>query len=403
MRVVKADLEKATLECQFQLIEGGNWSTTKRLTASEVETLAAPKSYGPGGEDWVKKFAKKLWTRYESHFADGTNEKEILELLSRKGVHINNMPHRDADMLRDAIALAIKDWADDDQPKSTKAAVIEAVKAKGSFGVYQLSNGNYVVLAQGDAFHYNTQAQLSEYCDKYKKMIPQYKLLKDAEKALDGANKPSPDVESAAAPTPPKDAPEFIEDLKALITKHLPKVWSSVVFSNKLGSTVDIRLSELTEEQIESSNVAWHNSKFGTIVLIYGFGKDGKPEPTKNGRFEFEPTSMRPREPKIIKKTGTQEQILKHFENWLEKLVKAIDLRKALDSNDPSVAASSVTKQSVHNALEARTLLKEWDDSGEFAEQTIKFYTHEGVLIGTATWDGAKHRHNDIHRSVGEK
>lgn len=57
---------------------------------------------------------------------------------------------------------------------------------------------------------------------------------------------------------------------------------------------------------------------------------------------------------------------------------------------------SDKVKQSVHNNTEARALLKEWDDSGQFAEQDIDFYTHDGKYLGTATWDEKTQSHTGL-------
>jgi len=49
-------------------------------------------------------------------------------------------------------------------------------------------------------------------------------------------------------------------------------------------------------------------------------------------------------------------------------------------------------KVNVHNLLEAKVLIKEWNNNYSRAEiPEIIFYSHDGELIGVAKWDGDKH------------
>lgn len=44
-------------------------------------------------------------------------------------------------------------------------------------------------------------------------------------------------------------------------------------------------------------------------------------------------------------------------------------------------------KVRVHNANEAKALVKEWNTSGQFAGENIKFLAHsDDVLVGMAMW-----------------
>lgn len=46
-------------------------------------------------------------------------------------------------------------------------------------------------------------------------------------------------------------------------------------------------------------------------------------------------------------------------------------------------------KMPVHNLCEARALIKEMNARGEFHEY-IQFYTHDGKLIGSVTWNESR-------------
>lgn len=56
------------------------------------------------------------------------------------------------------------------------------------------------------------------------------------------------------------------------------------------------------------------------------------------------------------------------------------------------------TKQNVHNLFEAKVLLKEFDDRGDFFEMDILFLTHDGKKIGTAKWNDSEFKHDNIVR-----
>jgi len=65
----------------------------------------------------------------------------------------------------------------------------------------------------------------------------------------------------------------------------------------------------------------------------------------------------------------------------------------------PREAQSFEVKVPVHNLLEAQTLLKEWDISGERSEQDLVFLTHTGEYIGTSKWDDNTQAHRPIEVS----
>jgi hypothetical protein len=117
-----------------------------------------------------------------------------------------------------------------------------------------------------------------------------------------------------------KSAQEFSQEIEKLIEKHLPGVFHGAHFQYNIFPAVYVQFSELTPEEAESSSVALLNSKFLTKVLIYGWTKEGVQEEDK---IEFN-VAQGPRQPKLIKKTGTQAQVLKHLENYLQKVAFAM-------------------------------------------------------------------------------
>lgn len=51
-------------------------------------------------------------------------------------------------------------------------------------------------------------------------------------------------------------------------------------------------------------------------------------------------------------------------------------------------------KVRVHNANEAKALVKEWNLSGQFAGENIKFLAHsDDVLVGMAMWEESNQEH----------
>jgi hypothetical protein len=50
----------------------------------------------------------------------------------------------------------------------------------------------------------------------------------------------------------------------------------------------------------------------------------------------------------------------------------------------------------VHNVVEARALLKEWDERGEYFEQDIRFFSHEGKYLGTSCWRHEFQKHEEL-------
>ena len=50
-------------------------------------------------------------------------------------------------------------------------------------------------------------------------------------------------------------------------------------------------------------------------------------------------------------------------------------------------------KISVHNLFEAKALLKEYDERGEFYQIDIYFFSHQGDHLGTAAWLESKQSH----------
>lgn len=51
-------------------------------------------------------------------------------------------------------------------------------------------------------------------------------------------------------------------------------------------------------------------------------------------------------------------------------------------------------KVRVHNANEAKALVKEWNRSGQFAGENIKFLAHQDdVLVGMAMWSDRIQEH----------
>lgn len=108
---------------------------------------------------------------------------------------------------------------------------------------------------------------------------------------------------------------QMVKALKDQISKDFPQFMQRVRFDASLSPSVNMHFADITEEQHKGSNVAFYNAPHGITVVIHGFGKDG----AVKEKLEFAP-QMAPRDPKLIKKTGTPEQVLKHFGNWLTKL-----------------------------------------------------------------------------------
>ena len=136
------------------------------------------------------------------------------------------------------------------------------------------------------------------------------------------------------------NAKELAEEFKKVMMKHMPASYGEAVFSTNLSPSVGVSFRWMKDKSKLSSGIA-ENDPAGHSWIVFGFDREGNfPEGKKlsmeigrGGSLSVKPPEGSHLAQGRVKvgwrnKKGSPEQLVKHFDNYMKKLKKAIEDNK---------------------------------------------------------------------------